>query len=242
DFLAHSPISVTPPSGWGDIVTHTAPGDGYAIQYVANSSASYVKPGSSLNFMFKSADTPAAVNGKSVFYPTTPVGTSFVYPQAPFSDQGHQFVVAPALESIAITPVNPSLPKGETRQFTATGTFDGGSTQNLTAQVTWASATPSVATISNASRSHGVAAAIATGTSLISATRAATSRTAEQSVAPPALHSIAVTPANPSLPKGKTLQFTAMGIFSDKSTKNLTTQVTWKSATTTVATISSRGL
>ena len=37
--------------------------------------------------------------------------------------------------------------KGATQQFTATGTYSDSSTQNLTASVTWASATTTVATI-----------------------------------------------------------------------------------------------
>jgi hypothetical protein len=242
DFLATRPISVTPPTGWSDQITNVGSKDGFAIEYTANSSASYLAPGKSLNFMFKSADTPASVNGNSVFYPTTPVGTSFVYPQGPFSDSGHEFVVAPALVSIAITPTNPSLPKGETQQFTATGTFDGGSTQNLTTQVTWASATTSVATISNASGSHGLATAVGKGTSSISATLSGITGKTVLTVTAPALVSIAVTPANPSLPKGETDQFTATGTFSDKSTQDLTSLVTWASGTTSVATISSGGL
>jgi hypothetical protein len=242
DFLATSPISVTPPIGWSDQITHSGPSDGYAIQYTANSSSSYVPAGSSMNFMFKSADKPASVYGNSVFFPTTPVGTSFVYPQAPFSDAGHEFVAVPALISLAVTPTNPSLPKGETQQFTATGTFDGGTTQNVTSKVTWASATPGVATISNASGSQGVATAVAAGTSKISAALSGITATQVLTVTAPALLSLAVTPANPSLPKGETDQFTATGTFSDKSTQNLTSLVTWSSATPSVASINSGGL
>jgi hypothetical protein len=72
---------------------------------------------------------------------------------------------APPLKSIAVTPANPSIVKGQTRQFTATGTFSDNSTQDVTSQVTWASATTSVATISGA----GLASAIGAGTSTISA-------------------------------------------------------------------------
>ena len=50
-------------------------------------------------------------------------------------------------------------PKGATQQFTATGTFSDNTTQNLTSQVTWASATPAVATINAA----GLATAVAVG-------------------------------------------------------------------------------
>src|SRR4029077_89180 len=77
---------------------------------------------------------------------------------------------ASTLTSIAVTPANPTVPKGLTQQFTATGTFSDSSTQNLTNQVTWASATTSVATISNASGTQGLATAVGQGTSTISAT------------------------------------------------------------------------
>ena len=63
-----------------------------------------------------------------------------------------------ALQSIAVTPANPIIAKGLTQQFTATGTFSDNTTQNLTSQVTWASATPAVATITAAGLATGVAA------------------------------------------------------------------------------------
>jgi hypothetical protein len=147
-------------------------------------------------------------------------------------------VTAPVLQSVTVTPANPSVAAGMTEQFTATGHFSDRSTQNLTTQVTWASATTSVATISNASGKQGLATAVAAGTSSISATSGSVSGSTVLTVTAAALQSIAVTPANPSIPLGLTEQFTATGMYSDNSTKNLTTQVTWASATTSVATIS----
>ena len=96
DFLTSSPISVTPPSGWTDKIMHTAPSDGYSIQFVASIPIDDVEPGGSMNFMFTSADTPAAVNGNSVDFPGMAVGTSVVYPAGPLSDGGHEFVVTQA--------------------------------------------------------------------------------------------------------------------------------------------------
>jgi hypothetical protein len=61
-------------------------------------------------------------------------------------------------------------------------------------------------------------------------------------VKPPTLVSIAVTPTNPSIAKGLTQQFTAMGTFSDNSTQDITGSVTWSSLTTSVATIIAGGL
>jgi hypothetical protein len=56
------------------------------------------------------------------------------------------------------------------------------------------------------------------------------------------LQMITLTPATPSIVQGLTQQFTATGIYSDGSMTDLTSQVTWNSATTTVATINATGL
>jgi outer membrane biosynthesis protein TonB len=96
DFLAASPSSVSPPAGWTDAITNEGPSDGFAIQFVADSSVYDVQPGTSMNFSFESAESPSSVNGNSVFYPSTPASTATVYPGAPFSDAGHTFVVTPA--------------------------------------------------------------------------------------------------------------------------------------------------
>ena len=56
------------------------------------------------------------------------------------------------------------------------------------------------------------------------------------------LFSIAVTPASPAnLTVGSTQQFTATGTYSDGSTKHITSQITWASSLTAVATISPAG-
>lgn len=54
----------------------------------------------------------------------------------------------------------------------------------------------------------------------------------------PTLVSIAVTPAAPSLAVGATVQLTATGTYSDSSTRELTSQVTWSSSAGLVATVS----
>jgi hypothetical protein len=54
----------------------------------------------------------------------------------------------------------------------------------------------------------------------------------------PTLSSIAVTPASPIISTGNTpLQFTATGTYSNSSTQNLTSQVTWASSQISVASI-----
>ncbi len=145
---------------------------------------------------------------------------------------------APTLTSIAVTPANPSITKGATQQFSATGTYSDASTADITSQVTWASGTTSVATIT----SGGLASGVGVGSSTITATLGSVSGNTKLTVTAPTLTSIAVTPANPSITKGATQQFSATGTYSDASTADITSQVTWASGTTSVATITSGGL
>ena len=147
-------------------------------------------------------------------------------------------VTAAVLQSISVTPANPTIAKGTTQQFTATGSYSDSSTQDLTSQVTWASATPSVASIT----AGGLATGLDTGTSNVSASLAGISGSTVLTVSAAVLQSISVTPANPSVPSGRTQQFTATGTYSDNSTQDLTTQVAWASGTSSVATITSGGL
>jgi len=79
-------------------------------------------------------------------------------------------VTAATLQSIAVTPTNPSIALGTPQQFTATGTYSDNTTQNLTASVTWDSSDTSKATISNAGGSNGKATPVAAGTTTIKAT------------------------------------------------------------------------
>ncbi len=74
--------------------------------------------------------------------------------------------------SFTVTPVNPVISLGTTtqQQFTATETFASGSTLDVTKLVLWSSSNAEVATISNTTGSQGLATAVATGTTSISAT------------------------------------------------------------------------
>ncbi len=240
DYLATNPISVSAPTGWTYTVSHSAPGDGYGIQFAASSSAYDLQPGSSLNFSFVSADAPASVEGSSAVYQGVPVGTSTVYQGVALSGATAQLVVTPAdiLKSISVSPADPDLSQGETEQFTATGTFSSGRTQNVTDQVTWRSNASSVATMSNAAGSQGLASDTGQGPTTISATLDGITGSTLATGTPVVLRSIAITPVNPPDVVGDTEQLTATGTFSDKSTENLTNEVTWYSATTLVATVS----
>jgi len=147
--------------------------------------------------------------------------------------------VTPAtLVSIAVTPANPSIANGTTEQFVATGTYTDNSTQNLTTAATWAPSNPSLAAISNASGSNGLATALGQGSVTITATVGTISGSTGLTVTPATLVSIAVSPSNPGIANGTSQQFAAIGIYTDNSTHDVTTSVAWGSSDINVATIS----
>ena len=145
------------------------------------------------------------------------------------------------LLSVAVTPSSPhNLAVGSTQQFTAIGTYVNSSTANISSEVTWVSSDTTVATIS----STGLATGVAIGNTNITATLFGVASAAIRiAVVKSTLSSIAVTPANPeNLELGSSLQFKAIGTYSDNSAQDITSQVIWTSSDTTVATISSVGL
>ncbi|BAV34767.1 hypothetical protein SCL_2490 [Sulfuricaulis limicola] len=73
---------------------------------------------------------------------------------------------APTLQSIAMTPDNPTVTVGKTKQLTATGSYSDGSTQDLTAQVSWQSSDPVKATVSTT----GLVSGLSYGSTTVTAT------------------------------------------------------------------------
>jgi len=142
------------------------------------------------------------------------------------------------LLSITVTPISPSIAKGTTVQLTATGAFSDGSTQDLTASVSWTSKDNATATVSPS----GVVTGNGAGTTTITATREGVSGSTSVRVTLAVLTQIVVTPANPTVFSGHTLQLTATGLFSDGSTQNLTNLVNWTSSMPFVASVSRNGL
>jgi hypothetical protein len=151
-------------------------------------------------------------------------------------------ITSATLVSVEITPAIPTLPQKMPEQFTATGNFSDGSTQNITSSVQWTSSNSSVASISNTAGSQGMAVSGAAGSSTISAASGSISGSTTLTVSNVSLVSISVNPATPSIASGTTLQFTATGSFTDGSTQDLTASATWSSGNSTVATVNSSAL
>jgi len=147
-------------------------------------------------------------------------------------------VSAPVLQSISVTPANPSIAVGQNQQFIATGLYSDRSTLDLTSSVSWSSSQPAIIGVTSAGLANGSS----TGSSTITASLGTISASTMVSVSSVALVSIAVTPSNVSIALGTNQQFAAVGTYSDGSTLNLTTSATWSSAAATVATANASGL
>lgn len=137
------------------------------------------------------------------------------------------------LSSIAVTPTNSSLGVGATRSFVAIGTYSDASTQNISANVTWTSSAPTVASINTA----GVVNALAAGGTNISAVLDAVTGSTALTVTAKTLQSIAVSPSAFSITAGATQQLVATGTYSDNTTQVITANVAWTTSNAAVATV-----
>ncbi len=153
-------------------------------------------------------------------------------------------VSAARLDSLSISPADPSLLSLSSRQFTATGSFSDASTLDITNQVTWASKFPTFASVSNSAGSQGLVATLLNGVTTISARLDGVNAATGLSVTGGNLATIQVLPAkssfihiDPVIP----LQMSAEGTF-DNGARDISDQVTWSSTVPAVATISPQGI
>jgi hypothetical protein len=153
------------------------------------------------------------------------------------------FFVNPTLTSVAVAPTAVSLTQGQTRQLTATGTYDDGSTKDLTGSAAWTTSASGVATVS----SGGLVTAAATissppGTATITATSGTHTATSTITVNTGPLTAIAIstTTANPAA--GQTVVFTALGTYTGSAQQqDITNLVSWSSNNTAVITTITNG-
>src|SRR6266571_3321883 len=142
------------------------------------------------------------------------------------------------LVSITLSPLAASVPVNTSQQFTAIGNYSDGSTSDLTALVTWNSSSTATATID----ASGLLTAVAAGSTNVSATFAGVSQSTSVTVTAPSIVSVTVTPDGLTQGIGVNLQFTATATYSDGTSQDLSSGVTWISSSTSVATINSSGM
>ncbi len=145
-------------------------------------------------------------------------------------------VTAATLVSIGVTPATPSIAKGLSQQFTAVGTYTDATTQDLTATATWTVQRHRQGDRQQRGRLSRPAIHLDRRHHVGSGRRSTASPVRPRfTVSPATLVSIGVTPATPSIAKGLSKQFTAIGTYTDATTQDLTATATWASSDTDTA-------
>jgi Big-like domain-containing protein len=141
-------------------------------------------------------------------------------------------VTAPLLLSIAIFPPSLDLTAGTSARFTATGNFSDGTTQDVTANITWLSSDAAIASVGNTNtdlankgRVSGVDAAVSPVT--ITATFVGvTPVTAPVTVTVRPLQSLTILPVAATVGSGNQFKFTATANYNGFS-QDVTEDTTW---------------
>jgi hypothetical protein len=146
-------------------------------------------------------------------------------------------VSAPNLVSITVTPQSAVIPLGGSQQFTATGLYTDGTTQDLTATATWTSSSNVVAVIN----SSGIAAGLFQGSTTIQAAFGNLTGSTSAIVGPPALVSTVLSPSSATIALGTSQQYQLTGNYTDGSTQNVTNAATWSASPSSAVNLSASG-
>jgi len=134
-----------------------------------------------------------------------------------------------------VTPVNPTLGVGARLFLKAAIKYNvDNSVQEATDSVAWSVTSGAAATVSSVNK--GLARGIAAGSETVTATKTASDSTVI-TVGSATLDSIEVYPKTLSMAVNTFAQLTAIGIYSDNSTVDLTDLVTWNSSNTSIVSV-----
>ena len=148
-------------------------------------------------------------------------------------------VLPPALLSLALAPANPAIAVGAAQQFTVLGKYSDGSSRDLGANASFASASPLVASIGAA---NGLAVGLTAGASVVSVNAGGLAASTTLTVNSAALLSIALTPQNPVLLPGATRQLAVTASYADGSSADVSNASVYSAANPAVASSSAAGL
>ncbi|MFA7403542.1 MAG: Ig-like domain-containing protein [Pelobacteraceae bacterium] len=138
------------------------------------------------------------------------------------------------LQSIAVTPANPTLPWGTFQQFKAIGNFSDNSSEDLSDKVYWAENGFSLDVVQD---SRGLYKASYAGSATINASLNQTTGSSYVNVMRPKLLSIDISPINRTIVTETKQHFSAFGHYEDGYVGDITSSVYWNSENTDVAKI-----
>jgi hypothetical protein len=188
NLLVSAPFTAETGSGWQQVTFLTAVSISANTVYIASYHCNTGHYSDDLNYFTVGVDNPplhALANGVSGPNGVYAYGSGSTFPNQTWN-AGNYWVdvlfrpgTVATLSSISVTPANPQITQGGTQQFTATGTYSDGTTQNITSSVTWTSNNGAV-TIN----ATGLGTAVSAGTATIKAALGAISGTTIVTVVP----------------------------------------------------------
>jgi trimeric autotransporter adhesin len=137
------------------------------------------------------------------------------------------------LVSVSIVPANPSVANHTRIAFSAIGTFNDGSTRDVTNVATWSSSSSIATGLNNTPNIFDTA---GVGATTISASVGTLNPSTTLNVTSATLQSIVVFPASASIAPTTELDYTGVGVFSDSSTQDLSS-LKWSTADSTIASV-----
>jgi trimeric autotransporter adhesin len=140
----------------------------------------------------------------------------------------------PTVSQITIKPSSLSVNQNSSLEFAATATYSDGTTKVVTDSVKW-SVTPTSIATQNATNPNKFS-FTSTGDATVTASLEGVSVSASGAVKGPALLSLYIIPDDQLNYKGATRRFTAIGVYADGSTSDLTDSVTWSASNSQIAT------
>lgn len=147
----------------------------------------------------------------------------------------------PILSTIQVNPKNTKFAVNLKKQFSAVGIFSDNYIQDLTDSVIWSSSVESALKINNAEQDKGSATSLTAGTTVVTASLGSISGSTTVTISSATLGSIEITPTNSYLAAGQKRSFKATGIYSDNSSFDLTSYVTWNTDGYNKAVVSNAG-
>jgi len=150
------------------------------------------------------------------------------------SSSGALTVTNANLVSLAVTPHGPTVPLATSQQFTATGSFDDGSTQDISTTAKWTTSNVSIARVSSA----GLVTGAGLGSAAITATAGAVSDTSTAQVDGSSVQGMSVVPVS-KIANGTRVQMRAAAVFQDGGSLEVTQTpgIEWSSASSATATV-----
>jgi trimeric autotransporter adhesin len=167
----------------------------------------------------------------------TTISATLSYQTKTYVGQAVLIVTAPEPLSLEVSPPRLRLTVGEQQALHAIVHYTDGSTEDVTREAAWRSQDPSIAAVSSADR-KGVVTGTGAGTTRVTAVyRERLSASARVQVVEPVLLSIEIIPATAEVAAGLTRRFTAIGVYDDESSLDITDRARWSSSNEAVAAI-----